>query len=581
MSSFQNSKKWQIALKIPPEVLRQFPEINPLLLQILWNRGIISPKPKAQSPKPKIIEEFLEPKYEDGLYDPFLIKGMEKAILRILKAIKRKEKIALWGDYDTDGICAAILLFEALNYLGAFSVEIYLPEKETEGYGLNKEGIKKLAKKKISLIITCDCGISSVEEVKLASSLGIEVVISDHHKIPERLPDAYAILNPHQRENGYPFADLSGVGVTFKLAQALLEKSERHSKIENQNFLKWQLDLVALGTLADIVSVTDENRVLVKYGLLVLSKTQRPGLSTLFRICNITPSRISSYDISYKLAPRLNAAGRLASPYLALNLLLEKEPSEAAKIALDLDQLNLKRQRLTEKVLAEAKKQIEIDKETKLIIVSGKRWPLGILGNVASRLKEEYGMPTLVLSEANGQHTGSARSIDGFDITEALGTCGDLLLKFGGHARAAGLSLTPEAFESLAMRLHDLAGQHLTYSDLSPILNIDAILDLDEINIENFKTLQSLEPFGLGNPKPNFLAKEMKIQKIEKVGGNRHLKLLVSSGKKVISAIGFGLGKSKLNIGEKINLVFNLILDDYNNQDTIALKIIDFKKSSI
>ncbi len=572
------AKKWQFPSPLPQKILRQFSELNPLVVQLLWQRGIIKNQNTSEENR-KAVTSFLSPQYQSNLYDPFLMKGMDSAVSRILKALRDRSKIAIWGDYDVDGLTATALMFETLKFLKAKEVLLYLPEKEKEGYGLNKGGIEKLAKEGVSCLITVDCGIASYQEINLARKLGIDVIVTDHHHVPPKLPQAYAILNPKQRNCSYPFKDLSGVGVAFKLASGLLEKARVQGQV---NFLKWLLDLVAVGTLADIVSLLDENRVLVKYGLIVLGKTRRIGLALLMQICGIDSGEVLSSQISYHLAPRLNAAGRMGEAKIALELLLAQEAGEAAKLASEIDKLNEKRQRLTEKILAEARAKIgEVAPDTKIIMVSGSNWPVGVLGVVASRLKDEFSRPVLVFNKDGRIGKGSVRSVDGFDISEALDTLGDVLIKFGGHSRAAGLSLPEEFFDQFYDRLHKLASQKIKPSDLRPVLNIDAELKLSDIDLALYNDLSQLEPFGLGNHQPHFLFRKVEIKKIDLVGGKKqHLKLVVSQGDKELSAIGFGFGASakELKVGDKIDIVSHLISDDYNSYNNLTLKIIDWRK---
>lgn len=565
------SKNWQIQKKTPLSFLKERKEISSFLAQILYNRGILNKEE---------IFSFLNPDYKKNLHSPFLFADMKKAVLRILEAVKKKEKILIWGDYDVDGICATAILLEVLNFLGAENLDFYIPEKEKEGYGLSSNTLKEKAKEKINLIITCDCGISAEKEIKEAKKLGIDVIITDHHISPSVIPPALAILNPKIKNSPYPFSELSGSGVAFKLAQGLIEEKLGKKDEKGEIFLKWLLDLVALGTLADVVPLISENRVLSKFGLIVLRKTQREGLNLLYRISGVEKEGLSTSDIIYRIIPRLNAAGRMAHGEIALNLLLEKNPEKAAFLAFELDKLNEQRQKVTERVLKEARGKIrEIKQGQKILIVEGEGWPVGILGVVAGRLKDEYGMPVLVFNKENGIHTGSARSVDGFDITEALADFDDLLIRFGGHKKAAGLSLPEELFENFYENLHDLAKKKLSSFNLIPTLHIDLEFSFSDLTPVLISEIKKLEPFGLLNPRPIFLTKSILVKEKRSFGSKKqHLKLILKDKNIIKEAVGFGLGfQDDFKKGEIIDIVWTP--EENYLEENIDIKILDIKKA--
>lgn len=565
------NKNWIIYPKAPESFLNKKKEFSPLFAQILYNRGLKNEKD---------IELFLRPDYERDLHSPFLFNDMEKAVNRILKAIEKDEKILIWGDYDVDGITATIILWETLKILGAQQLEYYIPKKEKEGYGLSLPVLKEKIKKGISLIITCDCGISAEKEIQWAQKMKVDVIITDHHNPPQKLPPAYALLNPKVKNCGYPFQELAGSGVAFKLSEGLIYKKLGKNNHKGINFLKWLLDLVALGTLADVVPLVGENRVLTKYGFLVLSKTKRPGLDLLFKIASVDKENLTSSDIVFRVVPRLNAAGRLAHADIALKLLLESDPSLAVIYAFELEKLNEKRQRLENKILKEARSKIKIEKDQKIIIVEGERWPVGVLGIIAGRLKDEFGLPVIVFNKENGVHVGSARSIEEFDITEALSNLGQILINFGGHKKAAGLSLPEELFESFYENFHKIAKEKLSEKEILPTLHIDSECSFSDISSLFIKEIRQLEPFGLLNPRPIFLTKNV-IIKDKKTFGSRkqHLKFLLKNGNIVKEALAFGWGfLDDFQDGEVVSIVWSF--EDAGRLDNFEIKILDIKKEN-
>lgn len=598
--------KWIVKPKIDKKFLEAFPEYSPLVLQLLFNRGIA---------EKKSIDEFLNPDYEKHLHDPFLMKDMEKSVARILDALAREEKILVYGDYDADGVTATALLMKTLIFLGGKekNLSVYIPDRAREGYGLNEAAIKKFANEKISLIITVDCGIANAKEVKLAENLGIETIISDHHYISREVPRAYAVINPRQKNDEYPFKELSGAGVAYKLAAALLEKSPVETAEEKKRFEKWLLDLVALGTIADCVSLKGENRTLAKYGLMVLGKTRRPGLRALTRFARearrVKNSRINNdslitaREVSFQIVPRLNAAGRMDHANSAYELLVTEAAKEAAELARKLEKRNQERQSATEKIINEVKARLSAKRLEKIILEGSAEWPVGLLGLIAGKISEEYNRPALIYHQGKAKCVGSGRSNASFNLIEALMSAKPYLLEFGGHARAAGFAAAmdkiPVFYETLLKRAE------ADPPTGGPTIEIDAEINSEEVNIETLRLLNSFAPFGEDNEAPVFLLKNLSVSELRLVGnGNKHLKLVLKDQRaskntlygeqgRTIRAIAFNSADNfipparfaeatarragKLSAGRKVDVAGEIIPDDWNGNTAVGLKIIDIK----
>lgn len=559
-------KRWQIAKPAPKKFIERFPEYHPITLQLLYNRGIKSEKE---------IEKFLNPDWEKDLYDPYLMKGMKEAVSRVKKAIKNKEKVAIFGHFDVDGVVATSLLYIVFKKMG-LSVLPYIPARQ-EGYGITEDGIHQLVKEKVNLIISVDTGISSHKEIELANRLGIDVVITDHHEVPKKLPKASAILNPKQKNCSYPFKELAGTGIAFKLVSAL---SLSFSSLLPQSYLKWLMDLVALGTICDVVPLLDENRLFAKFGLIVLNKTRRIGLQKIYQVAQLKPDSIDPYTVSFVIGPRLNAPGRMDHANASFFLLTAKEPEKAEELAKMLDNYNRQRQAILEKAVEEAKTEV-LEKnllDHKLILIGKREWHSGIIGLIAAKLVEEYGRPALVLQIGEEISRGSARSIDAFHITESLSNLKECLIKFGGHKRAAGFSVLTKRIEELKNKLRTLAEEKLTEEDVIPFLKIEAKIDPKEINWELWSQLEKFEPTGFGNPRPVFLAEKVRVEKIRTVGNHaQHLKMSLCG----LDAIYFGAGSlsSSISPSDIIDLVFQITVDKWQNERKLTLKVIDLRKS--
>jgi len=559
--------RWQILTKITEDFKSKFPEINPIILQLLANRGL-----KTQEE----IDEFLMPDYSQDLNDPFIFQEMEKAVGRIYKAIREKEKILIYGDYDTDGVVSTVILYQTFKKIGA-EVETYLPDREKEGYGLNKEAIGSFKEKGINLIITCDCGISNVEEIEEAKKAGIETIITDHHREPKILPDAFVIIDPWLKREKYPFKELAGVGVAFKLIQSLLQHPNSQLD-EKEAFEKWLLDLVALGTIADSMPLLKENRVLCKYGLIVLNKTKNPGLKFLIEKAGLR-SEIDAEKISYQLSPRLNVSGRMDHANQSLKLLLA-EKQEALKLASEINNLNVKRQKLIEEIFNEIKSEIGEGPKEKILVIFKEKALVGLLGLLANKLLDVYHRPALVLTKnSNGKIKASGRSIEEFDLFSSLSSLVDYFEDFGGHAQAAGFTLkNPDDFEKFKKEIEKIVSQKIKDEDLIPQLEIETEVDLPAVNWDLYEELLKFEPFGKDNPKPYFLLSNIYLRNIEIVGQNQnHRRLTLEDGRKMIY---FNSEKKveDLKIGDQINVVFELGVNEWNGERSLEMKVVDLRK---
>jgi len=569
-------KVWRLNKKAPKEFLEKFPERSKLALQLLWDRGLHTQK---------TIDEFFSPDYDEDLHDPFLLKDIAKTVKRIQVAAKQHEKVAIFGDYDADGICGAALIAEILK-----SVEIhptiYIPDRNKEGYGLNLKAIEEIAKRGITLIITVDCGVTDFEEVKLANKLGMDVIIIDHHEIPQKLPPAFAIVDPKQKTDKYPFKELAAAGVAFKLVQAFFKTEKNPTSKE-----KWLLDLVAIATVTDSMLLLGENRTLVRYGLIVLSQTKRIGLKELMKTAGVKPvfnpqtfdTNLNTFTLGYILGPRLNAASRIDHGTTAYKLLTANSEEEATSISRLLEEKNQQRQKIMEKVVREARGRIlKHPQKEKIIIEGDESWIAGLIGLAAQKLSDEFWKPCFIYQKLKDFSIGSARGVPGFDVIEALDHCRKYLIEYGGHCGAAGFRIANKDFKKFKDLLIKASEKQLTKEELIPYLNIDVEVEADELNWRTFQEINDFAPFGEGNPAPLFLAKGVKVSGIKSVGKtNCHLKLLLEKKEKKFQAIGFGLADfcDKIRIGDEVDVVCELIANEWNGTKELQLKIIDLKKS--
>ncbi len=561
------NKKWEIN-KPDEEKVKEIEskyQINNLLAKILVNRGITTESE---------IRQFLNPTRKD-FYDPYLMPDMEKAVGRILKAIENKEKVLIYGDYDVDGITSVTVLKSFLQERG-LKVDEYIPNRLDEGYGLNKPAVEKIAQEKYTLMITVDCGISAIEEVKYANSLGIEVIITDHHEPGEKLPEAIAVVDSKRRDNKYPFRNLAGVGVVFKLTQAISQKLG----LEEKEFLKY-LDIVCIGTISDIVPLVDENRVIVKLGLRLVEQTRNLGLKTILQASGY--QKVDSTTISFGIAPRINACGRMGHQEEALKLFLSTDREEVNKLAEKLNEYNKQRQDKEKQIFLEALEKIkkEAINEDSVMVIDGENWHHGVIGIVASKITEMYFKPSILLCFEGDEGKGSGRSIPGFDLHEALSKCEENLEKFGGHSMAIGLGVKRDQLEELRKKL-DIIAKEKQIDKIVSILKIDAQVDLNDINMQIVESLKHLEPFGEENKVPLFVFKNLKIDSIRALSEGKHIKLtLRQDNKNLINAMGFNQGEltNEYRIGDKVDIVGSLEINKFNGEESIQILLKDMMKS--
>lgn len=564
--------QWMIA---PDPDFRQVERISaevdlpPLVVKILVNRGM--------SDSAEILK-FINPSMAD-LCDPFLIRGMEEGVERTLQALRENETIMIYGDYDVDGITAASLMFLILNKLGA-NVHYYLPNRLIEGYGLSEEGIIEAEKKHASLIISVDTGITANREVEYAKDKFIDCVITDHHEPGESLPLAAAVVNPKVAGDNAVGKELSGVGVAFKFAQGLYRRLG-----QDQSELDEHLDLVALGTSADVVPLINENRVLTHFGIIQILRSSKPGLKSLVFECDLMGKEITTSQIVFVLAPRINAVGRLGGAEKAIKLLTTKDTATASTIAKFLEVENRRRKSIDESTLEEALAQIEksIDLENdRAIVLHSEGWHQGVIGIVASRLVERYYLPTVLIAVDNNEGKGSGRSIPGFHLHDALKSCEDLLLRYGGHKYAAGMSIAPENIKKFQERFKQVASDKLKPNDLVRKLQIDAELDLDDIDYDLVEILDRFSPFGPENMKPVFITRNLEVVGQAAVVGRNHLRMRVRSGQKIFDVIGFGFGDfaEQLSIhGVDFDMAYVIEKNIHNGITKIQLRVKDIRWS--
>lgn len=533
-----------------------------IIRQILEKRGY---KDDASA------EAFLNPSYGDHLHDPYLLTDMELAVVRIQEAVHAKENIVIYGDYDIDGITASAVMIETIRNLGHYATS-YIPDRFEEGYGINLEALKKLKKDGAQLIITVDCGITSVKEVEWANKNSLDIIITDHHAVPEILPKSLACINPKRPGDRYPFKDLAGVGVAFKLAQALQERTGKPEPGQE----KWLLDLVALGTVCDVVTLVGENRVLAKFGLLVLNRTRRAGLQALAAVSGVSMGEISSYTLGYIFGPRMNAAGRLEHAARSLELMLTDNMDRAVEIANELELLNRQRRTDQDKIFEEACEMADAYADDPVLVLAKEDWSHGIVGIVASKLVERWRKPTLVAQIMGETTKGSARSLGAFNIVEALRTQPDLFIKFGGHHYAAGYTLETARLDELRQMLNEYHRSLNLSEDAMPAIEAEVELnDLELVDWDLLTAVNQMEPFGNANPKPRFMAKRLRVATVQPVGAARnHLKLrFIDASGRPFDAIGFDLANKHPNLtpGQTADVVFQLTRNDFNGRSSLQL----------
>ncbi len=555
-----NHSRWNVLPPAPAQYLSGISGFPPLIAQLLFNRGLTEP---AQ------LESFITAD-EHLSYDPFLLSGMAQAVSRVYRALLSGENMAIYGDFDTDGITATALLVQGLSSLGA-KVIPYLPHRVNEGHGLRTSALEKLRQQGVSLVITVDCGITGIAEVKKARRLGIDIVITDHHTPLDEIPQATAVVDPKLPNSAYPFSELAGVGVAFKLFEALLKSLGKEAELGTV------LDLVTLGTVADVMPLVSENRYLVKQGLRLLNTSPRLGVREMITQAGLTMGSLDTDSISWVLAPRLNTTGRLEHAQPSYQLLMTDSADEARKLSQWLEQKNAERQRLTTKVVSSARESILAEGVAPILVVGSEDYPAGIIGLAAGRLSEEFYRPTVVIKTGKQLSNGSCRSIPEFNIVQALNQCRHLFTSFGGHPQAAGFTLPTKNLPRLKKALLELASAGLAGVDLRPHLDIDAEIRLTDLGGDTFPALGKLAPFGKGNPHPTFLSRKVEIIDCRVMGASReHLKLRLRQDGFVWDGVAFQAGDYLKEIASVMDIVYNLEVDHWRGEQRLRLNLLDF-----
>ncbi len=559
---------WNVRRPGSPAIRQRLEQagLAPLCATVLSARGIEDPEEAAR---------FLSSGPE-RFHDPFLLHDMDRAVARVNRAIKNGETIAVYGDYDVDGITSTCLLTEALTLLGG-TVVSYIPDRTEEGYGLNPGAIRCLTEQGVTLIITVDCGITAADEVEYARSLGADVVVTDHHHCKHKLPAAAAVVNPRRPDCAYPFPELAGVGVALKLAQALFPPEQRPEVFRRFG------ELAAIGTVADVMRLTDENRVLVRQGLELLGQTRRPGLRALLREAGLEPgSAPTAVTIGYGLAPRLNAAGRMEQAMLALELLLTRDQDRGEELAQALCALNRERQAIELEIFEQCIHMLEEDPDLSApaIVLAGEGWHQGVVGIVASRLAEKYSCPAFMICLEQGRGKGSCRSFGGFSLFGALERCAGLLEGYGGHEMAAGFTILEENIPQLAQRLRELVSAYTGGQPMEASIDVDAEVEhCGLLTTPQVDALSTLEPFGTGNPKPVLLLRSAAVVSCCDVGGGRHLKMRVRRDGMMLDAIFFSANAAACGVsaGDRLDLVFHPQINEFRGSRTVQLQICDLR----
>ena len=559
----QSQKTWQLT---PPAATPWLPpDVPPALGQVLLARGIDTAEK---------LHLFLEPPHRLP-YDPLRLPGMAPALRRLYQAIEGGEKVGVFGDFDVDGMTGTAIVCEAMQSFGISPVP-YLPHRVDEGHGLSTEAVRWMADQGVRLIITVDCGVTSVKEVGDARAAGVDVIITDHHTLAATLPDAVAIVNPRVADSQYPYPELSGAGLAFKLAQGLYQ-------YYGQPWDRSLLELAALGTIADLVPLTDENRLLVRQGLDGLARTSRPGLQALCRRAGVAPQSINAETVSFQIVPRLNSSGRMSHAMESFRLLTTQSEAEAESLADRLEQLNQERRELTERAFAAAWGQVQGHEVLPpVLVVEDPSITPGVAGLIAGRLAEQYHRPAVVLAGAGPDHlTASARSIAQFNVIQAFTACQDLFVRYGGHAQAAGFTMARENLPRLVAQLTSIAQDRLSSRDLLPVLSIDAEVNLAGLTAPLLQWLQQLEPFGVGNPRPSFLTRDLRVMDTQFVGpAGQHVKLRVRQGNRECTALAFNQGKLWSGSPTRLDLVYSISTDNWNGVERMTLKVLDYRPAT-
>ncbi len=540
--------------------------IGSALSVILLNRGIKTPK---------AVSSYMKKSLED-IHNPFMLDGMEEATDRILSAIEKKEKIVIYGDYDVDGITATATVYKFLKSQGA-EVSYYIPDRFSEGYGINILAINKMAREGAKLMITVDCGITAVGEVEFAKTQGLDIIITDHHTCREELPKAVSVINPKRADSSYPFSGLAGVGVAFKLILGLAIKLGMNTRAVFMEYV----DMVALGTIADVVPLIDENRVIADKGINSIEHTKNKGIRTLMEMAGAVGKSIDANSVAFFASPRLNAAGRLENASLSVELMICDDEERAKEIAEHLDRLNTQRKEIEQKIFEEAYKKAEEMGEDKLVyVISGENWNHGVIGIVASRIAEMFYRPCILISVEDGKGKGSGRSVPEMNLFDALSSCEELLTAFGGHSQAAGLSISEDKIEEFSKKINEFAKKNIDVATLVPKLLIDCNLSGTSVTMSAAKMIESLAPFGEGNELPVFSMRDLRVIASQSMGvDKKHLRVRLSDGSNVFNAVGFGMGEltEKLVPGTVVSVAFNMNINTYQGSENLQLILKDIK----
>jgi len=557
-----NHARWVIAPSRPEaDILAAELNIPLPIAHVLANRNVLSAE---------AAETFLNGTLAD-LHDPYLMKGMDRAVSRVEEAIRNKEKILIFGDYDVDGVLSVVILLKALGGLGA-EVDYFIPERLREGYGIKEAHIQIAKERGARLVVSVDCGIKAVDFTAKAREAGVDVIITDHHRPGDSLPQAVALLNPVLKESGYPYPGLAGVGVIFKLLQALLERRGKSAQLEHY------AKLVAIGTIADVADLRGENRLLVKYGLRGLEKVSNRGLRNLLDECGLLDRKVSEGDVGFRIAPRINAAGRMGAAGEAVRLFFSDDEDESVLLARRLSELNSQRQNAEDRIYSEALQRIRegsLDRRYKMLVLGCETWHRGIIGIVASKLKDFFYRPVLLFTYDDSKAHGSGRSISEFSLIECLDACRDIFLDYGGHTLAVGCVLPRERMGLLRERINQVVGDRLKEDDLRKKVRIDARLNLAEIQPSFLDSYLRLAPFGVGNPKPTFLSEGVEVVGTPQVIQNKHLKFLARQDDRMIEALGWDrkdwLGEVRQ--GGRLDLVYSLRASTFLGEEQYSLSL--------
>ncbi len=563
-------KKWNF-LKCPQDAqtLAEQLHIPTVVASILANRNIN----ESESAK-----QFLS-KTKSGIHHPFLLKDAQKAAARIKQALETNETVVIYGDYDVDGITSSAIVYKFLKGLG-LNVSYYIPNRVDEGYGINILALQKIRKDGATLMITVDCGITAVGEVEFAKTIGLDIIITDHHTCKVEIPRALAVINPKQPDCTYPFKELAGVGVAFKFILAIVLELG----LNTSEYFDAFIDIVAIGTIADVVSLTGENRLFVSHGLKKLQQTDNIGIQSLFQVAGITDKPLTAGNISFTIAPRINAAGRVGSATLAVELLVTDSRERAQEIAVQLDDENHQRQQTEMEILKDALDMISaMDKpeEKKVFVLAKEDWHHGVIGIVASRITDKFYKPTILISLSDKLGKGSGRSVKGFNIFDALTHCSDTLLKFGGHELAAGLGLSADSIDEFDKQINAYANEVMTEDTLVPYINIDAVLQLGDLTLQNAEILSILEPFGMGNAQPVFAVMNTTLQSVRQIGNGKHCKISVSKAGRHAEFVGFNMSEVAENfkIGASLDLAFTIDTNIFRGNKQLQLILKDVRQA--